>query len=203
MKASAAPSTWQSLKDGVFFPLRCLLSSEAAGGLGLTPIDDERLRMVLPYCRGKILDIGCGPNRLVREYGNGIGVDVHPWQGIDVLCDTTRQPFRDETFDTVVMLACLNHIVEKEGVLGEARRILKPGGRLLVTMIGPVTGLFCHVIRRRYDPDQMERGIDQDEQYGLSGRRIRELLRRQRFGIESGTSCLFGLNRLYIGSRAG
>jgi SAM-dependent methyltransferase len=190
--------TRQAWKDGLFFPVRILLSSDAARKLGLTPIDDERVAMALRYCQGSVLDVGCGSNRLVKQHGHGVGVDVHPWNGIDVLCDTTRLPFQNSTFDTVTMLACLNHIEEKEPVLQEARRVLKPSGRLLVTMIGPITGYLCHKIRYRYDPDQLERGMHTDEQYGLSGRQVRRLLEGQGFRMERGDFCLFGLNRLYV-----
>ncbi len=191
----------QALKDGLLFPLRVLLSSVAAKKLGLTPIDDERVNMALRYCRGSLLDVGCGPNHLVRRYGSGVGVDVYPWEGINLLCDTTRLPFRNDTFDTVTLLACLNHIAAKEKVLQESWRVLKPTGRLLVTMIGPATGYLCHKIRHRYDPDQLERGLQAEEQYGLSGRTVRRLLKEQRFRVRRGTSCLFGLNRLYIAEK--
>ena len=36
----------------------------------------RRVRAVLPHIRGRLLDVGCGFNRLVRNYENGIGVDV-------------------------------------------------------------------------------------------------------------------------------
>ena len=199
----ASPKTTrQSWMYGLTFPLRCLLSSKAAWSLRLTPIDDERVNMVLQYCQGKILDIGCGANQLVRQYRDGVGVDVYLWKGMDLLCDTARQPFRDNSFETITMLACLNHIAEKEQVLREAKRLLKPGGRILITMIGPLTGYFCHVIRRRFDPDQLERGVHRDEQLGLTGGRVKRLLKGQGFKVEPGTFCLFGLNRLYIGIKS-
>lgn len=190
--------TWQAWKDALLFPLRIFLSLNASRKLGLTPIDDERVDMALPYCQGRLLDLGCGSNQLIKQYGNGVGVDVYPWKGIDVLCDTGRLPFRDGMFDTVTMLACLNHIEVKEWALKEAWRVLKPTGRLLVTMIGPITGFLCHRIRHRYDPDQLERGMHADEQYGLSGRQVRRLLEGQGFRMGRGASCLFGLNRLYV-----
>jgi ubiquinone/menaquinone biosynthesis C-methylase UbiE len=87
--------------------------------------------------------------------GTAIGVDVYPWPGADVVCDTTRLPFPDRRFDTVVVLACLNHIPQsKRGqVLQEAWRVLKDGAQLLITMINPVVGFVTHAIGRRYDPD--------------------------------------------------
>lgn len=44
---------------------------------GWTTLEEERLNAVLPHVHGRLLDIGAGPNTLVKRYGNGIGVDVH------------------------------------------------------------------------------------------------------------------------------
>jgi hypothetical protein len=51
--------------------------------------------------------------------------------------------------------------------LQEARRVLKGEGRLLITMINPVVGFFAHTIRHRYDLDQLERGMGEEEAKGL------------------------------------
>lgn len=70
------------------------LSSDQSRALRLTPIDEERLATALGHCRGLLLDIGCGTNELTRHYrsmqGVAFGVDVHPWRGADVLCNTTK-----------------------------------------------------------------------------------------------------------------
>ena len=62
-----------------------------------------RIRAVLPWVRGRLLDIGCGTNSLVGAYaGDGVGVDVHPWPGVDrVVEDSAHLPFETGTFDTV------------------------------------------------------------------------------------------------------
>ncbi len=105
---------WQKIKDRLCFPLLMFLSSDQARSFRLTPIDEERTASTLAHCRGLLLDIGCGTNELTRRYrsmqGMAIGVDVHPWPGADVICDTTNLPFPKALFDTVTMLACLNHI---------------------------------------------------------------------------------------------
>jgi ubiquinone/menaquinone biosynthesis C-methylase UbiE len=195
---------WQKIKDRLCFPLLAFLSSEHARGLRLTPIDEERVVTALGHCRGMVLDIGCGTNELVRSYrsqhGSAIGVDVHPWPGADLVCDTTRLPFPDRRFDTVVMLACLNHVPQsKRGqVLQEARRVLKDEGHLLITMINPVVGVVVHAIRRRYDLDQLERGIGHEEAKGLWDKEVKELLAESRLRLAETIPFVFGLNRLYI-----
>ena len=195
---------WQTIKDRLCFPLLAFLSSEHARGLRLTPIDEERVATALGRCRGWLLDIGCGTNDLARAYrarqGSAIGVDVHPWPGADVVCDTTRLPFPDRHFDTVVMLACLNHVPrsKRSKVLQEASRVLKDDGQLLITMINPVVGVVVHAIRRRYDLDQLERGIGEEETKGLWDKEVKELLAESRLRLAETIPFVFGLNRLYI-----
>jgi SAM-dependent methyltransferase len=195
---------WQTIKDRMCFPLLAFLSSEHARALRLTPIDEERVAIALGRCRGLLLDIGCGTNELVRGYrsrrGTAIGVDVYPWPGADVVCDTTRLPFLDGHFDTVVMLACLNHVPRsKRGqVLQEARRVLRDEGQLLITMINPVIGFVVHAIRRRYDLDQLERGIGEEEAKGLWDKEVKELLGESRLRLAETVPCVFGLNCLYV-----
>jgi ubiquinone/menaquinone biosynthesis C-methylase UbiE len=198
---------WQKIKDRLCFPLLAFLSSEHARGLHLTPIDEERVAIALGRCRGSVLDIGCGTNELARAYrsreGSAIGVDVLPWPGTDVVCDTTTLPFPDRHFDTVAMLACLNHVPQsKRGqVLQEARRVLKDEGQLLITMINPVVGVVVHAVRRRYDLDQLERGIGHEEAKGLWDKEVKELLAESRLRLAETIPFVFGLNRLYIAEK--
>lgn len=200
--------TLQRFKDRLCFPLLIFLSSEAAESLGLTPIDNERRAAVLSRCRGFALDVGCGMNETLQHYrlrrGKGIGVDVYPWPGTDLVCDTVRLPFSASVFDTVAMLACLNHVPssKRDGVLQEVKRVLKEDGQLLITMINPLVGFIVHKIRHRHDPDQLERGMEEDEAYGLRAGTIKGLLAKNGFHIVGTMPFVFGLNRLYIAKRA-
>jgi SAM-dependent methyltransferase len=199
---------WQTVKDRLCFPILAFLSADQAQSLGLTPIDEERVAMALGQCRGRLLDIGCGMNELARRYrsgqGRAMGVDVHSWPGADVVCDTTRLPCADRQFDTVTMLACLNHIPrsKRDQVLQEARRVLKDGGQLLITMINPVVGFFAHTIRHRYDLDQLERGMGEEEENGLWDGEVKRLVVENGFCIVQTVPFAFGLNRLYIAHKA-
>jgi ubiquinone/menaquinone biosynthesis C-methylase UbiE len=143
-------------------------------------------------------------NELSKRYrangGMAIGVDIYPWPGTDVVCDTTELPFADTTFDTVTMLACLNHIPfsKREQVLQEAKRVLKDTGQVLITMINPVVGCFAHTIRHHHDPDLLERGMGEEEDCGLWKKEVKSLLTRNGFRIVATAPFVFGLNRLYI-----
>ncbi len=104
--------------------------------------------------RGVMLDVGCSE----RPYGSVfaphveryVGLDYPPalldkqpdlWeildraQGyVDVFGDGRRLPFADESFDTVLATEVLEHVLSPGTVVQEMARVLKPEGRLLVTV---------------------------------------------------------------------
>jgi demethylmenaquinone methyltransferase/2-methoxy-6-polyprenyl-1,4-benzoquinol methylase len=49
-----------------------------------------------------------------------------------IQCDAERLPFRDAHFDCVTVGFGLRNMTRKEAALGEMRRVLRPGGRLVV-----------------------------------------------------------------------
>lgn len=165
-------------------------------------LEKIRKKECLPYCHGKILDVGCGYNTLVKQYGNGIGVDVYPWKGVDIVCDTTNLPFPDKEFDRAFLIACLNHIPEREKVLSETFRVLKPGGIIIITMIGPKIGFLWHKLSGLFwDKDQRERGMKEGEVYGMPEEKVRRLLIGAGFVGISHKKFEFGLNTLYLAKK--
>jgi SAM-dependent methyltransferase len=189
------------LADHLLFPLNMWLSEEASERLGLTPIDHERVRMALGQCRGRLLDIGCGNNLLVRSYRNGVGCDVHPYPQADLYCDSARLPFVECSFDTVALLACLNHITRRRETLDECHRVLRGGGRVIVTMIPRWVGMVSHPVRKPHDPDQLDRGMGQDEEPGLSNRELARLLENAGFEVVLRQRFMWGLNGLFVGEK--
>jgi SAM-dependent methyltransferase len=179
------------------------ISREQALRLGLTPVDDERAIIALKHARGRVLDVGCGANNFVRTYGNGIGVDVEPWAGIDqVIEDAAELPFEDESFDTVTYLASLNHIPNREEALREGFRVCKSGGQLLATMLSPRMGQFIHWLRKPHDPDQQDREIDHSEELlGIDPREMRRMIEAAGFREVRRKRFMIVINNLLIAER--
>jgi len=161
-----------------------------------------RINECLKYCQGKILDIGCGNNKLVKRYRNGVGVDVYPWEGVDIVCETTKLPFKGNEFDRVFLIACLNHILEKEKVLKESFRVLKPGGMIIITSLGPKIGFIIHKIGSLLgEQDQKVRGMKKGEVYGMSQREIDNLLIKAGFKEISHKKFELGLNKIFVAKK--
>jgi SAM-dependent methyltransferase len=159
----------------------------------------RRVKAVLPHVHGRLLDLGCGSNRLVRHYSNGVGVDVHPWPGADlVVDDTAALQWDSHSFDTITILAALNHIPNRAAVLDECRRVLRPGGRVVVTMLTPRTSLVWHWLRGSWDADQRERGMRAGEVYGFTSRELVALFERSGFALLARQRFMLGVNCLYI-----
>lgn len=190
----------QGVKDTLFFPFRLLLNHQQQARLGLTSFINQRQAMVLPRCRGRLLDIGCGYNGLVRAWQNGVGVDIINWPGADLICDSRHLPFAGGTFDTVSFLASLNHIPHREAVLQEARRVLRDEGQVLITMIGPLVGYWCHRLIRHWDPDQIQRGgLSPGAVWGLKRCEVHRLLSLVDLQVKEESRFDFlGLNALYV-----
>lgn len=90
----------------------------------------------------KVADLGCGARKTVEP---SVGVDrvpggqVIPWLSgsisvADVVADVDKPlPFEDETFDTVIARHIIEHCLDTIAVLKEWSRILKAGGRLIIS----------------------------------------------------------------------
>jgi SAM-dependent methyltransferase len=62
--------------------------------------------------------------------------------GVDwVRGDATRLPFRDQRFDAVVSTEAFHWFPDQAAALRELRRVLRPGGRLALTVVCPTSGL--------------------------------------------------------------
>ncbi len=97
--------------------------------------------------RLRILDIGCGTGKMLDElaaFGDVVGADFSPEAlqfcvtrgvGADLArADARRLPFADGAFDVVTAMDIIEHIDDDKAASSEIFRVLRPGGRLLVTV---------------------------------------------------------------------
>lgn len=192
-------SPLQHLKDFIFFPIRAIFTHKPfVRSMGLSTLQDERLLAVWPHLRGRVLDIGAGDNRLIRLYKNGVGVDVYPWHdSLTLIQDAGKLPFDNNSFDTITIMAGLNHIPNRDTALKECFRVLKPSGNLVLTMIDPWIGYLSHVPHE----ESHERGMHCDEVMGLWPSQVKALICNAGFIYSKTEFFFYGLNRVYIAAK--
>ena len=203
---------WQSLYDFVGAPLRMVvLPDHVSERLHLTSLRAERLEAALAEIDGRLLDVGAGDNMLVRLHreasaarnpvaDGSVGVDVFDWGGGCVIVEHCgKLPFDDGAFDTVSFVACLNHIPERRAALAEAYRVLRPGGKLVVTMIGKLLGAVGHAIWW-YSEDK-HRESRPGELAGMDLVDVISLIREAGFPEVEVKRFVYGLNVLYTAGK--
>ncbi len=91
--------------------------------------------------QGPVLDVGCGskPYRALFKVASYVGLDIDSdlarRRGVaDKLYDGNRFPFADGEFQGVLCNQVLEHVFQPDAFLEEIRRVLGPGGRLLLTV---------------------------------------------------------------------
>jgi SAM-dependent methyltransferase len=120
----------------------------------------EMLRLAGDIKAKRVLDAGCGHGPLMvamRDRGAFVaGFDLSPAM-IDIAqnrlgtCPDIRVadlsetlPYEDDEFDVVTCSLALHYVRDWAPALAELRRVLKPGGRLVVSIIHPFVYAFCY-----------------------------------------------------------
>ena len=170
----------------------------------------QRIARALPWIEpgAHVLDVGCADGALFRLAGerisSGVGIEPTPvgewpaeWTGrferrVGGFPDATAE---GETYDAIVMLAVVEHIPEPElqQWAGMCARLLRPGGRLILTVPSPAVDTLLHWgIRLR-----LLAGMDAHHHHGFSPHDVPPifgsqltLVRRRSFQI--------GLNNLFV-----
>jgi SAM-dependent methyltransferase len=124
----------------------------------------------------RVLDVGCGTGGVLGGLGprsHAVGVDRSPAalaycrrRGlVHLACaDGGQLPFGPGTFDVVLLLDVLEHYADEGALLADVRRLLAPGGMLLVSV--PAFGFLWsahdevlhHV--RRYTARRLQRVLE-------------------------------------------
>lgn len=126
---------------------------------------------VVPLARGDVLELGCGGGINMEFYDPA---QINSLSGIDPspkLLDMSRaaaaargmdanisggvgeaMPFADASFDTVVSTFTLCSVADQAEVLGEIRRVLRPGGTALFLEHGAAPDAGVAKWQRRIEP---------------------------------------------------
>lgn len=99
------------------------------------------VRDLAPRLDGRVLDVGCGnrPYEPLVKASEYVGLELDTPENraskdADAFYDGRSFPFPDRSFDAVICNQVLEHVFEPVPFVGEIARVLKDGGRLLLTV---------------------------------------------------------------------
>ncbi|MHB1417681.1 MAG: class I SAM-dependent methyltransferase [Chloroflexota bacterium] len=156
-------------KDAAFYEGKWAQPDLSAGSPRNYLVKKERFFLQqLKGRRGRVLDLGCGGGwRLYTKVGPVVGLDLSHASVRSALqiysagarASLRALPFADASFDFVVSSDVLGHVrvEDKDAVLTEIRRVLRPGGRTLHYIEAAGEDPLMRWARRR--PDLYERYV--------------------------------------------
>ena len=108
---------------------------------------------------GNILEIGSGIGQYSAPTAPLTRTDIQFLPCLDFVADAQQLPLANASFNNIVMVDVLHHIEQPLRFINEARRILRPGGRLIMMepAITPVSWFFYKYLHPEpvdfsYDP---------------------------------------------------
>ena len=149
---------------------KMLLDADYAHRMGRHDLHAQLLRWLTPGTHQRILELGCGPGKYVGLLANNgfdvTGVDPYAFPTWDELQgrDNVRMmsgvfgeslPFPDRSFDAVVCLSALLYFEDPHKGLEEMKRVLKPGGRLVIRTVNRLN-FYTTRTGRRLDPESKQ-----------------------------------------------
>ncbi len=154
-----------------------------------------------------LCDVGCGFNgdflrSLSSKISLGIGIDkkVTPYHDnkIKLLRDDIekRLSLKSEMFDSVTMLAVLEHLDHPYSILKECYRILKPAGILILTTPTPLSKPLLEFLSFRLRIVSREEIAD--HKHYFSGREIMKILEEIGFKTIITKTFQFKLNNFVV-----
>lgn len=103
----------------------------------------QAMKEMAPDLNGRLLDFGCGSKpykRLCKNVSEYIGVDMeneghdHRTEDVDFYYDGKTLPFENASFDAILCSEVLEHVPDLDATLTELNRVLKQGGKMLITV---------------------------------------------------------------------
>lgn len=157
-----------------------------------------------------VLDVGCVDGEMFRQWrgyiGHGVGIEPTLDQKI-VMPDYELLPGsfpeaapKDMAFDVITMLAVLEHIPQDgQSRLAEAcAPLLKPGGRIVITVPSPRVDAILHVLLKLRLID----GISAHEHYGFEPGATPQVFAPPRYRLVRRQKFQLGLNNLFVFEKA-
>jgi SAM-dependent methyltransferase len=80
-----------------------------------------------------VLSVGDGPSHYRPLFKKYIGFDISKSLSIDFMADIYRIPIKSNSIPSIINIQVMEHLKYPEKALKELNRIMKPGGKMLIT----------------------------------------------------------------------
>lgn len=149
---------------------------------------------IQPRFYGDILEVGVGQGVVLKNIQRRGGKGVGSLTGIDLSdrliemakklvpeakilkADAEQLPFQNNSFDFVVVVDTFQYLLDFDKVLQEINRVLRPGGKLIVTVPNKKWILFNRYIKAR-------KNLQPIEDHFFDFEEMKQLLKRNGFAI--------------------
>jgi len=152
----------------------------------------------------RVLDIGCHQGEFLEK----LSTTIKGSAGLDPLATPREAPhyrilalpfaeptiFPDQSFDAIILLATLEHIRDKAPLAREARRLLAPGGRLIMTVPSPRVDEIVHTLVKLGLAD----GMSLEEHHGFRPEETSTIFQASGLQLERHETFQLGLNHLFV-----
>ena len=81
----------------------------------------------------KVLDLGSSKSPYAHLFPNRTSFDIEEREGVDVVGDAHNMPFKNGEFEVIVCTEVLEHLHSPHIAIEEMQRVLKPGGKIILT----------------------------------------------------------------------
>ena len=112
----------------------------------------------LASVEGPTVELGSGFAPLKARLPDIVATDVEPTPWADVVADAHALPYADASLANIVAVDVLHHLADPARFLDEARRTLRPGGR--VVAVEPYTSPLSIVAYRLFHHEHTDPSID-------------------------------------------
>lgn len=162
----------------------------------------QRIKTASPFIQGKVLDYGCGVGALLEicRPGYYLGIDIDE-ESLDIarkkypaLRFEKNFPMYD-CFDTIVLLAVIEHIKNPEAFLRKIKHILMPNGRIVITTPHPLIGKL-YSLGAKIDLFSMKASKEHEQL--INHQNMHRIATQSGFVIHKYKRFLLGLNQLFI-----